>query len=133
MYNLCRNSPQKTYQFWAEILHIDRRSRYKNTNSTISIPKNIESILRLHMCDRVDQLPFFPYNRGWETQPNNRVLYTNYKDSVIKGGMTIPNIATFDHGTYNIYIYIYIFTYVPRAYFHDTCRVFNGTGRHGFV
>ena len=42
----------------------------------------------------------FPYNRGWETQPNNRVLYTNYKDSVIKGGMTIPNIATFDHGTY---------------------------------
>ena len=22
------------------------------------------------------------------------------KDSVIKGGMTIPNIATFDHGTY---------------------------------
>ena len=26
----------------------------------------------------------------------------------IKGGMTISNIATFDHGTY-IYIYIYIY------------------------
>ena len=34
-------------------------------------------------------------------QPNNRVLYTNYKDSYIKGGMTIRNIATFDHGTYS--------------------------------
>ena len=32
------------------------------------------------------KLPLFPYNRGWETQPNNRVLYTNYEDSVIKGG-----------------------------------------------
>ena len=32
----------------------------------------------------------------------------------IKGGMTIPNIATFDHGTYNIYIY-YIYTLIfPR-------------------
>ena len=30
--------------------------------------------------------------RGWETQPNNRVLYTNYKDSVIKGEIIpIPN------------------------------------------
>ena len=38
------------------------------------------------------KLPLFPYNRGWETQPNNRVLYTNYKDSVIKGGrFPIPN------------------------------------------
>ena len=26
----------------------------------------------------------------------------------IKGGMTIPNIATFDHGTYNINRYIYL-------------------------
>ena len=34
-------------------------------------------------------------------QPNSRGLYTHYKDSriPIKGGMTIPNIATFDHGT----------------------------------
>ncbi len=27
-------------------------------------------------------------------QPNSRGLYTHYKDSVIKGGITIPNIAT---------------------------------------
>ena len=27
------------------------------------------------MCDRVDQLPLFPYNRGWETQPNSVGLY----------------------------------------------------------
>ena len=31
-------------------------------------------------------------------QPNSRGLYTHYKDS-FTGGMTIPNIATFDHGT----------------------------------
>ena len=31
-------------------------------------------------------------------QPNSRGLYTHYKDP-IRGGMTIPNIATFDHGT----------------------------------
>ena len=34
-----------------------------------------------HLCDRVDQLPSFPYNRGWETQPSSRGLYTHYKDS----------------------------------------------------
>ena len=33
-------------------------------------------------------------------QPNSRGLYTHYKDSPFKGWMTIPNIATFDHGTY---------------------------------
>ena len=33
------------------------------------------------ICARVDQLPLFPYNRGWETQPNSRGLYTHYKDS----------------------------------------------------
>ena len=27
------------------------------------------------------KLPLFPYNRGWETQPNSRGLYTHYKDS----------------------------------------------------
>ena len=51
------------------------------------------------MCDRVDQLPLFPYNRGWETQPNSRV-YIPIIRIAIKGGMTIPNIATFDHGTH---------------------------------
>ena len=38
------------------------------------------------------KLPLFPYNRGWETQPNSRGLYTHYKDFVIKGGRSpIPN------------------------------------------
>ena len=32
--------------------------------------------------NRVDQLPIFPYNRGWETQPNSRGLYTHYQDSL---------------------------------------------------
>ena len=38
-------------------------------------------------------------------QPNNRVLYTNYKDSVIKGGRSpIPKKnATFDHDTYAVF------------------------------
>ena len=36
--------------------------------------------------------------------PTSRGLYTHYKDSVIKGGMTIPNIATFDHGTYKKFL-----------------------------
>ena len=43
-------------------------------------------------------------------QPNSRGLYTHYKDSVIKGGMTIPNIATFDHGTY-VHIHHYVVTH----------------------
>ena len=32
------------------------------------------------------KVPLFPYNRGWETQPNNRGLYTHYKDSLLKVG-----------------------------------------------
>ena len=45
--------------------------------------------------------PFFHYFHiiGDGHQPNSRGLYTHYKDSVIIR-MTIPNIATFDHGTY---------------------------------
>ena len=38
--------------------------------------------------------------RGWSSTQVRRGLYTHYKDSripVIKGGMTIPYIATFDH------------------------------------
>ena len=39
------------------------------------------------MCQGLkSKLQLFPYNRGWETQPNSRGLYTHYKDSVIKGG-----------------------------------------------
>ena len=40
-----------------------------------------DEILPSYMCNRVDQLPLFPYNRGWETQPNSRGLNTHYKDS----------------------------------------------------
>ena len=32
-------------------------------------------------------------------QPNSRGLYTHFRIP-IKGGMTLPNITTFDHGTY---------------------------------
>ena len=41
-------------------------------------------------CARVDQLPLFPYNRGWETQPNSRGLHTHYKDSLLKVGWPSP-------------------------------------------
>ena len=52
------------------------------------------------MCDRVDQLTLFPYNRGWETQPNSRGENIPIIRIPIKGGRSpIPNIATFDHGT----------------------------------
>ncbi len=50
-------------------------------------------------------------------QPNSRGLYTHYKAIriPIKGGMTIPNIATFHHGTfhriqqYDMLIYMLLF------------------------
>ena len=46
------------------------------------------------------KLPLFPYTViGDGHQPNSRGLYT-YIRIPIKGGMTIPNIATFDHGTH---------------------------------
>ena len=32
-------------------------------------------ITEVHLCDRVDQLPLFPYNRGWETQPKSVGVY----------------------------------------------------------
>ena len=51
-------------------------------------------------CARVDQLPLFPYNRGWETQPNSVGVYIPIIRIPIKDGMTISNIATFDHGTF---------------------------------
>ena len=36
---------------------------------------------------------------GYGHEPNSKGLYTHYIRIPIKGGMTIPNIATFDHGT----------------------------------
>ncbi len=47
------------------------------------------------------KLPLFPDNRGWETQPNSRDLYTHYKDSYERWENNHPQQnATFDHGTY---------------------------------
>ena len=45
------------------------------------------------------KLPLFPYNRGWSSNPLVGI-YIPIIRIPIKGGMTIPNIATFDHGTY---------------------------------
>ena len=39
------------------------------------------------------KLTLFSYGRDGH-QSYSRVLYTNYKDSLIKGGMTIPNIRS---------------------------------------
>ena len=49
-------------------------------------------------CARVDQLPVFPYNRGGFIY---RIVgvYIPIIRIPTKGGMTIPNIGTFDHGT----------------------------------
>ena len=62
----------------------------------------------------------FPYAIGdGKNQPNNRVLYANYKDSVIKGGrFPIPNKTRQpnDHGTYtNIP--------APRDLYHEVWEV----------
>ena len=63
------------------------------------------------MCDRVDQLPIFPYNRGWSSTQVRRGLYTHYEDSVIKGGRSpIPSIATFDHGTHEVDFFVFFFS-----------------------
>ena len=37
-------------------------------------------------------------------QPNSRGFYTPIIRIPIKGGMTIPNIATFDYGTYDYHV-----------------------------
>ena len=50
------------------------------------------------MCARAYQLPLFPYNRGKVINPIVGV-YIPITRIPIKGGMTIPNIATFDQGT----------------------------------
>ena len=43
-------------------------------------------ILTWPTCAIGSKLPWFQYGRGWENQPNNRVLYTHYKDSLLKLG-----------------------------------------------
>ena len=56
----------------------------------------------IYMCQGLNSHYFHIIGDGH--QPNSRGLYTHCKDFVIKGGMTIPNIATFDHGTYETMI-----------------------------
>ena len=57
------------------------------------------------MCQGLNSHYFHIYNRGWSS---TRIVgaYIPIIRIPIKGGMTIPNIATFDHGTH-IYIYIH--------------------------
>ena len=65
-------------------------------------PKPNPTILRLRDVRSGRSTPMtFPYKLGINSSTQfHRVLYTNYKDSVIKGGrLPIPNKATFDHGT----------------------------------
>ena len=50
---------------------------------------SLRGTLDLFICARVDQLPLFSYNRGWETQPNSRGLYTHEIRIPIKGGMSL--------------------------------------------
>ncbi len=52
-----------------------------------------------HMCQGLNS--HYCHILGDGHQPNSRGLYTHYSIRIpIKGGMTISNIATFDHGTY---------------------------------
>ena len=53
-----------------------------------------------HSCARVDQLPWHFHITG--DKPINPIVrvYIPIIRIPIKGGMTIPNIATFDHGTF---------------------------------
>ncbi len=39
-------------------------------------------------------------------QPNSRGLYTHYKDSLLKGGMTIPNTRSLDPGSHGLIVNI---------------------------
>ena len=56
------------------------------------------------MCARVDPLPLFPYTVIGDKLINPIVrVYIPIIRIPVKGGMTIPNIATFDHGTCGIY------------------------------
>ena len=49
-----------------------------------------DGFMFIYMCQGLNSQNFHIIGDGH--QPNSRGLYTHYKDSVIKGGMTIPNI-----------------------------------------
>ena len=50
-----------------------------------------------NICAIGSKLPLFPYNGRWSSTIG---IYIPIIRIPIIGGMTIPNIATFDHGTY---------------------------------
>ena len=83
------------------------------------------------MCQGLNSLYFHIIGDGH--QPNSRGLYTHYKDSLLKGGMTTPNTRSLDPGTYellrkvDIYIYIYFFKQPVRKKIHDRCNNWQGT------
>ena len=62
-----------------------------------TIPKEVGSII-LYMCQGLNSHYFHIIGDGH--QPNSRVFIPIIIRIPIKGGMTIPDIATFDHGTY---------------------------------
>ncbi len=51
------------------------------------------------MCARVDQLPLFPYNRGWLSTQVRRGENIPIIRIPIKGWMTIPNTRSLDPGS----------------------------------
>ena len=60
------------------------------------------SPLKFHMWQGLNlNSHYFHIIGDGKNQPNSRGLYIPIIRIPIKGGMTIPNIATFDHGTYN--------------------------------
>ena len=63
-------------------------SQFRASESTV----DLKSLWSLYMCDRVDQHPIFPYNRGWENQPNSVGVYIpNIRIPSLKvGGLPSP-------------------------------------------
>ena len=58
--------------------------------------KRCSDVAYCHVCDRVDQLPLFPYNRGWENPPKSVGVFIPIVRIPIKGWMTIPNTRSLD-------------------------------------
>ena len=52
------------------------------------------------MCQGLNSLYFHIIGDGH--QPNSRGLYTHLNDSLLKGGMTIPNTRSLDPGSYEL-------------------------------
>ena len=89
---------------WKEKWYISIRSCYgciqiHLENVTFLCPMSVPPMF-LHELG--SKLPLFPYNIGDGHQPNNRVLYTHYKDSLLKvGGLpSTKKRDNLDHGTH---------------------------------